>query len=1128
MATEDQKVSIDFGQGVDQKSDFAQVIGTKLSSLVNRVFTKAKQLKKDFGFSQKPTIQVDGLDLTSSQKIFNFKNSLNVMDFNQAKSFSESSEVWSTRGGPLQQISPVFNATDSVIKTNSSLSGIVMARIGNVECWAYNDDEGTLKVLIVDGETQSIIVSEQTISTSSPGAQVIPYGLANNVWIIYSEGAVLKYRSVDLSSTTPTISAATTLFSDLGFLFASSYSLRWDLDYSSSILGIVYHNSSFNIAMRTFNTSGIQIDSNSSIDSPPAINGLGIKYNSTTEKFWLAYDDATDLITVILNKNLTSFLGRTVAAIDVTLEPYAGLGASVPIVGGFDGPEISSDISWFYVTESKYLYRVTVSDNGIFKQNNFIGSDLWLASKTFRVGSELYISTVYIDAFQGALFVMDSNGSIVSKSFIDRQAHPLRDLKTNLAFVSNTDFIYYIPSADRSDLLLETEGLTAQGLENPVNKSIYGASRLTVGFNNVYPIRPQALSLANATYLTGPVTKTFDGNSLVEAGFHAFPKLNEWSISTDNAIILSPFVVSVIQQGTAGLPEIYTIECCAGSFIGSGQYFTFSTTTINHYVWFRRNGAGTDPNPPALIERQVEIESSFSAIDVASAIAYVLEVTSPINATISRVNNIITITNSANGIVTDATNVNVGLGRIAIGDYQYSCCYEWTDFEGRVHRSAPSFPISFEALIGTLSNRWIPLSFTITDKTSVYGVKDINLVLYRTLAGPGLVYYRVTPNAEPVYNKTDVNNGLDALYFLYDNQSDAEIQDNETLYTTGGILENSSFPPTRQLRLIGNRVFGIDSDKNELFFSKLINNDLEVATTDQFTISIGESNSKLVDVFEMDEKVIVFKEDKPFYFVGDGPNNLGQGSSFSDPESINCPVGGRDTGSAIEIPSGVMYSTPKGIYLLSRALESSFIGNPVEDTKTNIVYASVRTPDLAQVRFLLDNGTFLIYDYDFDQWSTRTFTTADITPIDALVYNNKITIAAGSDGVWEQTSLFRDNFDFTTSLETGWINVSGIQGYQRVKRAIILGQYKSEHTLTVRVGYDYNEDYSEIYSFTPAPENPLQFEFQIANQKCSSIRFKIVDSAVSGNLLEGNTLTNLTLIVGVKKGISKLPYTKRA
>ena len=107
---------------------------------------------------------------------------------------------------------------------------------------------------------------------------------------------------------------------------------------------------------------------------------------------------------------------------------------------------------------------------------------------------------------------------------------------------------------------------------------------------------------------------------------------------------------------------------------------------------------------------------------------------------------------------------------------------------------------------------------------------------------------------------------------------------------------------------------------------------------------------------------------------------------------------------------------------------------------------------------------------------------------------------------------------------TGWMKLSGIQDFGRVWRVLILGRYWTDHTLTAKVYYDYDTSYVETYTITPNPLNGIyQFNIHLARQKCEAMKIEIYDTGTGQSM----DLTGITLQVGVKKGVAKIPATRK-
>jgi hypothetical protein len=126
-----------------------------------------------------------------------------------------------------------------------------------------------------------------------------------------------------------------------------------------------------------------------------------------------------------------------------------------------------------------------------------------------------------------------------------------------------------------------------------------------------------------------------------------------------------------------------------------------------------------------------------------------------------------------------------------------------------------------------------------------------------------------------------------------------------------------------------------------------------------------------------------------------------------------------------------------------------------------------------------------------------------------------------------------------------------VQGFQRIRKAFILGDFKSDHSLRMEVGFNYAQYYLETHNFNYitdlsvnnfADENPYasetfasgsagvadgiyQFRAGIKNQKCQSIRFSLSDTEDTSPG-QAYSISNLMMEVGIKDTGMKLPSQK--
>jgi hypothetical protein len=475
------------------------------------------------------------------------------------------------------------------------------------------------------------------------------------------------------------------------------------------------------------------------------------------------------------------------------------------------------------------------------------------------------------------------------------------------------------------------------------------------------------------------------------------------------------------------------------------------------------------------------------------------------------------------------SSTNTTGGDMEPGTYQYSAIYEWTDALGQVHRSAPSIAITQVVPAGTSTNTVsvvIP-TLRVTAKT------DVSIVLFRT-ESLGTTFYRVGSIA---------NSTTSDSVTITDTLADTDILSQELLYTTGGVIENIAPPSCSLITTYKNRIFlsGLE-DPLAFQYSKLRINGTPVEFTDSFIGRVDSRGGPITAQGAMDDYVIFFKENSLFAFSGNGPNDTGTQSDYQSPVLISTDVGCSDPNSVVITPDGLIFKSAKGLCLLNRSLQTSYIGAEVEDYNDLEITSSQLIATENQVRFTTNSSIVLMYDYFFGQWSTFT----NLTGEDSAFWNGRFTFVKANGEVWVESDGYMDNGQaIVLSLATAWMSLAGLQGFQRIYRMIVLGEYESPHKLSVEIGYDFNPNYSQfanidvnsIYPVTTYGEDspygegtpyggayPLyQFKTHLTHQKCEALRFRFSDNqnAVTGDYGASFNITNMALEVGVKKGVNK-------
>jgi len=485
-------------------------------------------------------------------------------------------------------------------------------------------------------------------------------------------------------------------------------------------------------------------------------------------------------------------------------------------------------------------------------------------------------------------------------------------------------------------------------------------------------------------------------------------------------------------------------------------------------------------------------------------------------------------------------------GLLGTGTYFYAVTYEWVDNNGGRQISTPSIATSTVFASGTTNSVSLTIpTLRLTRKSKV------QIVIYRTTAN-GTLLYRVTSAALPTYSDPTV----DTVTFV-DTLADGSITSNGLMYTqpltvgSNPILPNAAPPSCSLIATYDDRVWiaGLD-DAYTLWYTKqpVLGVPMEFSAVQN--VKMDPDGGPITAIARMDDKLVVFKKNAIFYLSGQGPTGTGDLSQIGSPTQIpSGQVGCASPNAIISTPVGLIFQSLNGIYLLDRGLNVSYKGAPVEAYNGLTITSCALVPN-QWIIFTTTTGLALVYDYYYDQWSTFTNHAA----VDSDIYlgsNDAYVFANASGQVFKQAiGTFSDaGAAIPFSLTTSWFALGGLQGFQRVYHAFLLGTYKGAHNLNFWCGFDYDDAFTQLAAiqaattlgvstfgstspfgsdavFGGAPgASVYQFRVDVL-RKCQAMRIQLTDFQVApGN--EGFSLSGISLVVGVKQGGNKLPAIKQ-
>ena len=1078
-----QAVNVNFAKGLNTKTDPWQIALGNFLSLENTIFTTEGQLKKRNGFGAL------GSFTSGTPEYATTLNSDLTTIGSAIEVYSPASQTGVNKGS----FQPISLSTMPLARSaiNQTQCDAATAPNGYI-CVVYtevNNGSSAYKY-IIENSTGAIIVNPTALPSAIGTPRV--FVLSGFFFIVYTTTSVdLEYIAISISNTASIVGpiliatgyGATSGVSWDGVVLGSQLFIAYDTSSGGQAVNITYISSKFGTTPSATSFSSSVATSMSLCADPVANIIYASFYDSGTSTGYVASVD------INLHKRMTPteiISSGTIYNITASvLDSIVNVVYEVANTYGYD-----SDIPTNYLNTVTVTPPASLTTGTVGSTTTFIRS-VGLASKSFVYNGVIYVLAEYASVFQSTYFLIKLNGNIISRFAYENggaEVNPTTgEIYTSQGYLPNglpsaqvIGSTVYIPYLYKD--LIETTNNTANnngsGVTAPNN--VYtqtGVNLTSIAFSSE---TLSASEIGGNLNISGGILWTFDGQTINEQGFHVWPDNIELSLIAD------PTPTGSVS--TSVTPTVITsVSSVAGIVPGM-------------------NISGTG------------VAAGATVVSVGTT-----TVTMSLAATGTHSSETITFTGNMNS------------GGPGSQQYYYQVIYEFTDAAGNVIRSAPSIPATVTTTSGHSSVEINIPTLRLSYKT---GVK---IQIYRW-SEANQIYYQVTSLTAPF-----LNNPADDYLTYTDIANDSSIVGNNIIYTTGSVLEDIAGPAATATTLYDDRLWLIDAeDQNLLWFSKQIIEATPVEMSDLLTLYVAPSTGaqgstgNITALAPMDDKLIIFKANACYYIngAGQGPDNTGANNNYSTVIFITSSVGCANQNSIVLIPNGLMFQSDKGIWLLGRDLSTSYIGAAVEAFNSYTVTSAISVPGTTQVRFTLSNGAMLVYDYFYEQWSTFNGAAA----VASTLYNGLHTLVTSTGGILQETpGIYLDNGNpVLLSFVTSWLNLGGLQGYQRAFFFYLLGQYLTPHKLNIQIAYDYipaptqstlisPTNFSPAYGNTSpygqgtygGSSNVENWRVFLAKQRCSAFQITLQESydpsyGVAAGA--GLTLSGINLVVGIKKG----------
>lgn len=1084
-----QPISFNFGQGVDTKTDPWQIPLGKFLSLENSVFTTLQRLTKRNGYAELTTLPEAATYLTT------FNQNLTAIG-NSLQAFSDGTKQWLDKG----TLQPVKLQTLPLIRSNTNQSQVdAVVSSNGLVCTVYTDQTPTslstprYMYAIADATTGQNIIKPTPIPVSSGTVTGSPrvFILGAYFIIVFTNvvAAASHLQYVAVSASNPSMVTANV---DIASNYNSSPGLSWDGVVVNNNLYLAYDTTSGGQSIQLryltaqLSLSGVLTYSNAGKVTATLMSMTADVSNPVNPIIYAAYYDSGSqegyvlAVDTLLHKIIT-----------VPVQIISGINVS-NIMGIASGGvltvyyEVANNYSYDSSIPSHYISTITVTQSGTVGSPSVLVRSVGLASKGFIVDGEYYFFAAYQSVFQPTYFLINQLGQVVSKfayangGGYDTLGLPSVTVRDNVVQVGYL-FKDFITSQNTS----ATESISKSNIYSQTGINLI---TFTIGTSNVVPAE-----IAQTLNLSGGFLWEYDGYIPVEQNFFVWPDDVEGTPHN---------------TGGAMVPQEYQYQVV--------------------YTWTNNQGNIERSSPSIPIT--VDMSTANKSFTQPTPITFTADLTSG--------SKVLTSVSSFTGIV---------VGQVI------------TDSTTGANIQANSYIVSFDSGAGTITLNLPATATAVGDTLSTSSICSVTLniptlrLTYKT-ANPVKIeifrwsvaqqeFFQVTSISSPLINNTAV----DSVSYV-DTKADNQILGDSLIYTTGGVVENIGPPSFNALTLFDDRLWGIDAeDPNLLWYSKQVIEATPVEMSDLFTIYVPPSTAaqgstgNMKCLFPMDDKLIIFKANAIYFINGTGPDNTGANNLYSNPIFITSTVGTINQQSIVMTDSGLLFQSDKGYWLLLRsAQECVYLGGAVEKyTLEGTANSAITVPETTQIRSTMSSGVTLMMDYfNGNQWGTFS----GVPAVSATLYKNLHTFLDKYGRIFQETpGQYLDGSNpVLLKWKTGWINVAGINGYQRIYELLFLGSFLSPANIVVNIAYDFKEptqqsiitptNYTGVYGSDSlygqtspfGGEGPvLKWRVQLEKQKCQVFQISVEEQfdpsfgTVAG---AGFTLSGITGVIDVKKG----------
>lgn len=506
-----QHILIALGQGVDTKTDPKIVAPGKLAELKNGVFKKRGRIDKRPGYEVVTSQTVTSASLVGGSALQTFNDELLQYNKQRLYSFSEGAGKWIDKGVAVS----ASVESQQVVKNTASQTQADFAYTGGISVYAYEDSRGGVRASVYDEVTGTTLIADTEVASS--GTRVRCCAFNGYLFVFYYNSGNLLVRRInpllptsfdspvtaasDVNTTNPHYDVLP--FQDLRIAFV--YNVQGATEIKFGWLSVTP-------AVLT-GTLGVQTISEAATNSLAVILG-------PSNLFYVAWHNASGLRCSIRNNGGNQLVAAT------TVDSYTA--TTICNITGFPARD-GSGLTFFYEVTAASAYNQFIKKNTLTTSGSAGTASVFLRSvglysKAFsyyfasETTDHAYVCITHASTLQNTYFIARDDGIIVGKmQYTTGTGLTTRTILANVAHPDSNTFLFAI--TNKLQLISENDNVF----------SLQGVSRAKIDFNAAEQFN--ALQLGDNLHIVGGVLSMYDGQSVVEHGFHLYPEDLSYALS---------------------------------------------------------------------------------------------------------------------------------------------------------------------------------------------------------------------------------------------------------------------------------------------------------------------------------------------------------------------------------------------------------------------------------------------------------------------------------------------------------------------------------------------------------------------------------------------------------------------